>query len=83
MLRVKVYINEKELEDIQIVNSGEKMENGDTIYTARNGDFTYKIFHKRSDGWEVLLQKFLEMQIGVNKEIRNLPLNSIIKNIKI
>lgn len=83
MLRTKVYVNEKEIADIQIVNTKEKTKDGQTIYTVVNGDFEYKVFHNREDGWEVLLHKFLELQINVNESIKNLPLRSLMGSIKI
>ena len=79
MLRVIVFVNKDELEDIQIINTGEKMENGDTIYKTKYGDIEFKVFHNREDGWEVLLQKVLQIKIEVNNELLAMNLRDIIK----
>ena len=79
MLRVKVYINEEELEDMQIVNTGEKMENGDTIYDYRCGDIDYKIYHNRTDGWEVLLYKVMRLRVEILNQLLAMNLRELIK----
>ena len=79
MLRVKVYINKEELEDMQIVNTGEKMENGDTIYNYKCGDIEFKVYHDRSEGWEVLLYKVMKIKVEVMNELLAMNLRELIK----
>ena len=79
MLRVRVYINEEELEDMQIVNTGEKVENGDTIYNYKCGDTDYKIYHNRTDGWEVLLYKVMKLRIELLNYLLAINLKELIK----
>ena len=79
MLRVKVYINEEELEDIQIVNTGVRSDTGETTYKTKFGDIDFYVYHNRQDGWEVLLQKVLQMKMAVNDELLKLNLRDIIK----
>ena len=79
MLRVKVYINEEELEEMQIVNTGEKMENGDTIYNYKCGDIEFKVYHDRSEGWEVLLYKVMKIKVEVMNELLAMNLRELIK----
>ena len=61
MLRAKIYINEKQIDDIQIINTGKKY-NGETLYKVKAIPCDYYIYHQRKDGWEVLLIKALEVK---------------------
>ena len=79
MLRVIVFVNKEELEDIQIVNTGVKSDTGETTYRTKFGDIDFYVYHQREEGWEVLLQKVLEMKIKVNDELLRLNLRDIIK----
>ena len=60
MLRARIYINEDEIEDIQIVNIKEKQKDS-THYKVNviKRDEEFEIWHDRVDGWETLLRKVL------------------------
>ncbi len=60
MLRVKVYINSDELEDIQIVNRKIKNEKGETKYQVKTASDSFYVYHDRTDLWEELLIKVLK-----------------------
>ena len=79
MLRVIVFVNKDEVEDIQIVNTGKKNDEGKTIYETKCGDTNFKIFHNREEGWEVLLKKVLQMKIMVNDSLMATKLEELIK----
>ena len=61
MLRAKIYINEKQIDDIQIINIGKK-QGGETLYKVKAVPCDYYVYHRRKDGWEVLLNKVLEVK---------------------
>jgi len=61
MLRAKIYINEKQIDDIQIINTGKKYK-GETEYRIKAIPCDYYVWHRRKDGWEVLLNKALEVK---------------------
>ena len=61
MLRAKIYINEKQIDDIQIINTGKKSK-GETEYRIKAVPCDYYVWHRRKDGWEVLLNKVLEVK---------------------
>lgn len=60
MLRVKVYINEEQIQYIEILNMGTKIK-GETEYKVQTGVLKFfTIYHKREDGWKILLTKVLK-----------------------
>ena len=61
MLRAKIYINEKQIDDIQIINTDKKYK-GETEYRIKAVPCDYYVWHRRKDGWEVLLNKALEIK---------------------
>jgi len=61
MLRAKIYINERQIDDIQIINTGKKYD-GITEYKVKAVPCDYYIHHRRKDGWEVLMIKALEVK---------------------
>ena len=61
MLRAKIYINEKQIDDICIINIGKKQK-GETLYKVKAVPCDFYIWHRRKDGWEVLLMKVLEVK---------------------
>ena len=60
MLRAKIYINNDELDDIQIVNMKTQNKNGETKYQVDTVRDFFCIYHDRSDGWAELLTKALK-----------------------
>ena len=60
MLRAKIYINQDELEDIQIVNSGIQNKKGEIKYKVTTLIDTFTVYHNRADGWIKLLTKALK-----------------------
>ena len=62
VLRAKIYINEKEIDDIQIVNQNKKNKNGATLYKVNDDIKDYYIYHKREHGWESLLIQVLTVK---------------------
>jgi hypothetical protein len=63
MLMVKVYVNEEKIDEIGLINTGHRNENGDHLYKFRiPADLgQYEIYHKRSDPWYILVSKALEV----------------------
>ena len=55
------------------------MENGDTIYRYKCGDIDYKIYHNRTDGWEVLLYKVMKLKIEIMNQLLAINLRDLIK----
>ena len=60
MLIIKAYLNEKEIDEILIQNTGE-IKDGKTKYLIRKPANDTPIFHKRSDGYRPLLLKALKI----------------------
>ena len=58
---MEIYINEKQIDDIQIINTGKK-QRGETLYKVKAVPCDYYIWHRRKDGWEMLLIKVLEVK---------------------
>lgn len=62
MLILKAYVNEREIDEIQIVNTGHRSGVPDRyLYRIRKpeGYNHVEIHHYREDGWKVLAQKTL------------------------
>ena len=79
MLRAIIFIDDKELADVKIVNTGKRNNEGKTIYKTTIGAIDFTIYHDREDGWEVLLQRVLEMKIKVNAGLLTMKLSDIMK----
>ena len=83
MLGVKVWITQDDkvlqLEEMQIINTGEKLENGDTIYQYKCKDIEFKVYHNRHDGWEVLLYKVMKIKVEVMNKLLAMNLRELIK----
>lgn len=63
MFRVKVYINDSIIEDIQAVNLGRrrpKSKPDERLYDVTTVDSLFFVYHNRDDGWEELLSKILK-----------------------
>ena len=60
MLILKAYINNREIDEIHIQNTGE-IKNDKTKYLIRKPKCDIPIFHKRSDGYRLLLIKALKI----------------------
>ena len=74
MLRAKIYINNDELNDIQIVNLKTKNKKGETRYHVKMAGDSFCIYHDKADLWEELLIKAL-------KEKKNRVLIKIVETI--
>lgn len=61
MLIVRVYINKKQIDELQIQNLGTTSTQGRTLYKIRKpeGLDYLLIHHKREDGWQELVRKTL------------------------
>ena len=63
MLIVKVFINEHEIDDVYIWNTGRKVDDCDEIYEYKimkpEGYDHIAIYHNRDKGWKDLVQKVL------------------------
>jgi len=60
MLVIKVYINERQIDEIQIQNSGYQSKSGSYLYYLRKPEFENPIWHKREKGYRPLLKKVLD-----------------------
>ena len=76
MLRAKIYINQNELCDIQIVNQKIKNAKGETKYSLTVNDQLFDdehyscIYHNRTESWRKLLIKALtEIEEGTLAKI--------------
>lgn len=61
MLIVKVYVNEKQIDELRIKNLGRADSKGHMLYTIRKpeGLDHILIHHRREDGWQELVTKAL------------------------
>lgn len=75
MLRAKIYVNEKEIDEIRILNIGEKTFFGQDTYKIimPEGFSDVKIIHNRKESWNKLISKALDIlnEKGYNKEHYN------------
>lgn len=61
MLIAKIFINEKQIDEINVHNTGKKYGKR-TEYQIMNMLPLYSyVYHERKDGWEVLLEKALRL----------------------
>jgi hypothetical protein len=63
MLRIKIFVNLKKIDEIRIWNTDKKTKSGRYIYEIiRPKKYRGKrIYHYRKDGWQVLAKKVLEV----------------------
>jgi hypothetical protein len=63
MLVLDVYVNEQKIDQIQLLNTGEKdRKKGHLYHFVKPEDKNHlMIWHKREDGWTVLVEKALRL----------------------
>lgn len=61
MLRVKVFVNDVEIDEIQLVNTGHVRQKGEYLYRFRKPEELnhLEIYHLRTDPWTMLVEKAL------------------------
>jgi hypothetical protein len=67
MLVIKVLVNDKEIDEIGIINTGHRNLNGDSLYRIRKPEHLnqHEIYHDRQKPWHFLVVKVLEV---INKD---------------
>ena len=62
MLRLKVYVNEDQIDEIRILNTGEKNKNGYYKYKVilPKGFEDLIVWHDREKGWPELVERVLK-----------------------
>ena len=61
MLRVKVFVNNREIDEIQLVNTGHVNKEGQHLYRFRKPDILdhLEIYHLRTNPWTMLVEEAL------------------------
>ena len=62
MLKLKVFVNDEQIDEIGIVNTGH-IENGKHLYRFRipNDMNHVEIYHNRNEHWAILVEKALSL----------------------